>query len=255
MPRERRDGKLLAIKRDLLAKGAADIRASNCDLRFGKPHATGQLGLERMWHLIANMHGQMTPALFPDGATATRLYRCMCLAMLMKRSLNDEIGLGEAASGIADGEALPRDKIAGQALVDQGSVNGERTIKVGNWIEHIVVDSHEFCGVFCQITVGSDDANDGIADEANLIDWERGKLNRLQSLNRRRHTHRGGPFVKLPPSDDRNDALRFECRCGIDGGNPGMGMRRPDKMRMQATGDDNIVEITALPGDEPVVFL
>jgi hypothetical protein len=37
-----------------------------------------------MWHLIANMHGQMTPALFPDGATATRLNRRMCLAMMVK---------------------------------------------------------------------------------------------------------------------------------------------------------------------------
>src|SRR5882757_576700 len=144
MPRERRDGKLLAIKRDLLAKGAADIRAGNCDLRFGEPHATGQLGPERMRRLIANMHGQMTAALVPDGATAARLYRCMCLAMLMKRSLNDEIGLSEAASGIAGGEALSRDKIARQALVDQRSVDGERAIKVGNGIEHIVIDGHEF---------------------------------------------------------------------------------------------------------------
>jgi hypothetical protein len=65
------------------------------------------LGPERVRHLIADVHGQMAPALVPDPATAARLDRRVGLALLMERHLDNDLGLGEAAGGITRRETLP----------------------------------------------------------------------------------------------------------------------------------------------------
>ncbi len=77
----------------------------------------------------------------------------------------------------------------------------------------------------------------------------------MQSLDRRRHAREIGPLGKLTSGDDRDDAFGAARRGAIDRGDPGMGMGRADKMSMQATRKDDVVEIAALPGDEPVIFL
>src|SRR5947209_1203803 len=66
--RNRSHGQFLAIERDLLPETAADIRADHRHLRLAQPQAAGELGTVGMRHLVADMHGQVSPTLVPHGA-------------------------------------------------------------------------------------------------------------------------------------------------------------------------------------------
>src|SRR5262249_3964632 len=101
---ERRDRELLAVDGDLQAKGAADVRADHRDLGFGKPHPARELRAERMWHLIADVHGKVLRAGVPHRAAAARFNRRVGLTVLVEACFDNQRGLREPAHWIAGGE-------------------------------------------------------------------------------------------------------------------------------------------------------
>ena len=86
---------------------------------FGEPQAAGELRAVRMRHLVADVHGEMTPPLIPNRAAAARLDWRVGLAVLAERRLDNDAGVGKKTTGIAGRETLVRDQIVGEPVINQ----------------------------------------------------------------------------------------------------------------------------------------
>ncbi len=178
----------------------------------------------------------------------------MGLPLLVERSLDHDLGFREAAARLARRKTLVRDQIVRQGVVDQRRAGRQRTVEIGHRVEFVIFDADEFGGIFRKVAIPRNDADHGIADETNLVDRQRGKLDRAQTLDRRRHPQGRRPSGEFAPRNDGDDALGLARGLDIDGPDPGMRVRRADEMRVERARHHDIVEIAALSGDEAIVL-
>ena len=253
--RQRRTGQLLAVERDLLPKSAADVRGDDCDLGLAEAQPPGELRAIGMRHLVADMHRQVLAALIPHRAAPARLDRRVGLAVLMEFGFDHERRLGEAAFRVAGREGLMRDQVRRQRLVDQRGAGRERTVHAGDRRKRLVRDLDQLGGILGQIAVARRDAHHRVANEAHLVDRQRGHLDRMQPLDRRRHAQRRGPLHELAAGHDAHHARRLAGSRNIDRPDAGVCVRRAHEVRMQRASDDDVVEIAALPGEKTVILL
>ena len=174
---------------------------------------------------------------------------------LAEFGLDHVFGVRKTARRIARGEALMRDQVRRQAVIDARPLPCKRPFQVGHRLEHLIGDLDELGGILGDIAIGGDDADHRIADEADLIDRQRRKLGRLEALDRRRHAQRRGPFREFASGHHGDNTLGHARRPRVDRDDAGMGVGRADEVRIEATGHGNVVEIAALPGDKAIVLL
>ena len=126
--------------------------------------------------------------------------------------------------------------------------------EIDHRMERVIFHVDALGGILRKVTIPGHDADHGIADETYLVDRQRRKLDRAQTFDWRRHAVWRRPLRKLMAADDRHDAFGLESVRDIDGSDSRMRVRGTDEMRMQAARHDDIVEITALSGDEAIVL-
>jgi hypothetical protein len=174
--------------------------------------------------------------------------------MLMECSLDHDRRIGEAALRIARREGLLRDQVRRQGFVDQRGAGRERALHRGDRRERLMVDHDQLGGVLGEITIARHDAHHRVADEAHLVDRQRGHLDRVQALDWWGHAQRRGPFSELPAGHDVHHARSLGGRRDIDRADARMGVRRPHEMRMQRAGKHDVIEIAALSGEEAMIL-
>ena len=114
---QRGNGQLLPIERDLLAEGAAYVRADHRHLRLPDSEARGQLRPIGVRRLVAGMHGQVFAPWVPCGAATAWFQRRMGLTALGEPCFHDLVRLGKAAGRVPGHGDLMTDEVAGHRVI------------------------------------------------------------------------------------------------------------------------------------------
>ena len=139
-------------------------------------------------------------------------------------------------------------------MVDQRRAILQGRQHVDDGFERLVFHYDEFHRVLGPIAVLGDDAGDGIALEADLVDGQRRHFHRLQALDWRRQAQVGGPLGQLASRHHGDDTGRRARRLGIDRENAGMGIGRAHEAGVQRSRNFNVVEEARRPDQQPSVF-
>jgi hypothetical protein len=102
----------------------------------------------------------------------------MGLPRLVEGRLDDRRRLALARRHVAGGEALMGDEVRSETLVDERRGRLQRRLHLRDGFERIVLDEHQARRILRAIPVGRDDAGDGIALKADLLDREGRHLDR-----------------------------------------------------------------------------
>ena len=253
--RQSRDREFLAIERDLLTEGAAHIGAHHRNLAFRQTQPRSKLAAQRVRDLIADMHVQMRAPVIPIGDAAARLQRHMGVAMERETGLDDAMRLGPARGRIADAQALMRDHVARQAVVDQSGIGREGLGDRGHRRKLVIFDTDTFGGILCEVAIGRDDADHRIAVKADLVDRKRRQLGRLQPFDRRCEAQPRCHLIEIAPGENPHDPRHFSGFGAVDPENARMGVGRTHEAHMQRAGKGEVVEIAPAPRNEAPIFL
>ena len=120
--------------------------------------------------------------------------------------------------------------------------------------QHVVVDLDRLGRVFGQIAIAGDNADHRVALEAHFVDRQRGDFGRLESGDRGRHPHRGGPLQQIAAGDHGDHTRHRAGPIGRDRADAGVRVRRPHEVRVQGAGHGDVIDVAGLSGEQTVVF-
>ena len=254
MTRERGDDQLLSAQRNLLAEGAADVRADHRHLRLFQPEPGRERRAQRVRRLVAEVHRQVLAALVPIRAAAPGFERHMGLPVLDEAGLDDPACARESGCRVAMGECLVGDEVGADCLVHEGRMGRQSGLRRGQGGERFIVDAHHLRRIQRRLPAAGHDAGDEVAIEPDLGHRHGFHGGRQQTLDRRGHVQRRGPPGEVVTVDDRLDPW---CRPGgrsVDAEQAGMRVGGAYEDRVERAGKNDVVKVAGLPGQETGVL-
>jgi hypothetical protein len=181
----------------------------------------------------------------PARQAAARLERHVSLTALMEARRDHAGGGAEGGADVAPGEDAPVRAVRRNRLVDQQQAGILGPFRIDHGGERLVRDVDERAGVLDLIALLADDAGDGIADEAGLLQRQGRHLHRQQPLDRRRHPERRRHARQVVACQHRRNT-RLPARGGdVDPTNPRVGVRAAQERRMQQPRHREVADVGA----------
>lgn len=254
MTRQRGNDQFFTQKRDLLAKGTANVRADDANLRLVKLQATRKLRAQRMRGLIASAESQALNALVPLGNATARFHWRMRDAVLREARFDNEVGRRDDRVRLATREDLTRNEIAGNGVVEIRRAVCDRCFVAGDSVDSVVVDLNQCGSVFCEVSVGGNDNSDGIADEEHLVDRQCWRFDRQNAFDVGSHAKGRRPLRQISAGENADDAFSSKRCAGVYRTDISVRVRRAHEADMQRAMHLDVVEITPLPRQKTAVF-
>jgi hypothetical protein len=166
---------------------------------------------------------------------------------------DDDVRAGERRVGLGLVAGLPvEDVVVGLALVvaDDRGARVERAPGVDDHRQFLVLDVDQLERVAGGVPVLGDDERHLLALEPHLVGRE--DRHRVGRQGRRPGEVEA---LQVLAGDDGEHLRVGQCLGGVDRDQPGVRHRRPEDRAVQHAGQHDVVEVAALPADEPRVFL
>ncbi len=256
------DDRLLGVVVDFRAKTAADIGGDHAQLRLGNvQHKRAHQQPDDMRVLARREERVFAGGAVEIADRGARLHRVGHQPVVDKVEFDDPHGLCHRrldSGGIADMPVITN--IARHFGEHQRRAGLQRLGDIGDRRLDGVIDRDEFRRVARLREAVGDDDRDRIADMAHAA----ARQHRMRRLLHRRTVFR----VNLPAAGKAADAVSLQLLAGVDGGdacrlcrgagvdagNPGMGVRAAQDIGVELARPVDVVGISALAGEEPIVF-
>src|SRR3972149_1009435 len=245
---------LLRIHMRLRAKATAHIGSDDADPHFRDPQQIGQPRSQEMRNLRRgpDRHGSSTHIVLGDTPSALEWNAGDPRAP--EGLTQDSIRRGERLLDIPRLELALKDHVAADLVVNQRSARFQRPLDVADSRERLVIDRHEVDTILRYIATFSYHDGHCFPYESYFACRQPGALGWLVARQPDLHPHRLAQLDQVV-AREYPDHPRNRCGSrGLNGSDPRMSMRAPDKGKMDELRHTKVVNELPPPFQELVIL-
>jgi hypothetical protein len=253
---DQRQHHLFRIEHALGAKATADIRRDHAHRALVAAEMIGDQAPDHVRHLRRGPNREAIAHRIRHRQHAAAFHRMAAAAMGFKSLGKHVRRVGKNLLDGAEPAMQGRDQIVRRVRMGQRRVWVQRTAPVDHGRQHLVIHLDQRRGVFGNRPALGDHDGDRHPDMADLAVGERLVVQRLLDIpdgNGERHLL-AGEVTEIRGRIHRDDPGQFSRGGAVDGDDARMGMTGTNERGVQNAGDVEIIDVAALPGDQPGIL-
>ena len=243
---------LVGIEVELHPEATADIRRDHPHLVLGYLEMAAEYVLHLEWRLVRMDDRERPVAAIEVGNEASRLQRQRQLPLEPQLFLDDQIGLGEGLGGLALLHREIERQVVAQLGVDRGCGRIERLLLVGDRNQLVPFDGDQLRRVLGLRPALGNDGYDRLAlPDRFLLGQQRLRRGAVTGPVQRNADEGLAHRVELGRGKHGDDTRCDPSRFDFDGAQRGVRVRAAHEAGVQHARQLDVVEIAALPAQQP----
>ena len=253
---EKRDDELLAIEAVLDAEAAADVRGDDADRVLGHAEHVREhpAGAVRRLRRVPDVEAVAGLATLVAGYDTPGLERLPAQAAEAEVEPQYDVGFGEGAIDVADVVGHRGRNVVVGAIVEQRRAGLERSLRIDDWRQLLVLDLDGIQRVLGQISALGDDRGHRLADVADAIGRQR--IRHLGAKGAVRHQHRQlcGIGSEIGEADRVEHARLGAGRGYVDSNDACVCVRAAEESGMCHARQPDIGHVEAIAAQQPRIL-
>ena len=252
-PRRRGDGEGLAAPGGLKPEGTPHVLADqHLDPLQVQPERLGEPKAQGVPVLHVAVERKLAVGLVVVGDRAAGLHRHRRQPLRLEGPADHPVRRGERRVDVPEGLPVEGHRVAGQ-VVEQGRAHRvEGRLVGGDRGQRLVADVHQLGPVLSEVARLRDHHRDRVTDVPDPVGGQR--VEHRGGHPRQPDRHGLDQVMDIRSCDDRGNPRQPARGRGIDRGDLGVRHGAADEGGVQHPGQLQVIDVAALPGEDPAVF-